>query len=265
MKKMEQIIAETVSSDMAHLIPARFDVLGDIAVVQIPPDIGPYKRAIAEAIVENRRDINVVLNKITKLTGDSRTASFECLLGNRFTTDYREYGYVYRIDLANAFFNSRLSYERQRIQSQVKTDEMVVVPFSGVGPFAIPAAKKATVVAVDSNHRACRLLKYNSRINSVEDNLSIVHSDACSIRSMFSQDFDRAIVPAPYGMDRFLKIISDCIKKGGMIHFYTFKKEHQIPELIHTYHRSGLDVRFYRRCGNVAPGVSRWALDLIKT
>lgn len=60
-------------------------------------------------------------------------------------------------------------------------------------------------------------------------------------------------------------MISCFIKKGGHIHFYTFKTENQIPELIEKYRKmGGLKVEFYRRTGNVAPGVSRWVFDLIK-
>jgi tRNA (guanine37-N1)-methyltransferase len=52
------------------------------------------------------------------------------------------------------------------------------------------------------------------------------------------------------------------VKKGGMVHFYTFKKRHQIEGLIEKYESLGLDVELFRKCGNVAPGVSRWAFDL---
>ena len=76
--------------------------------------------------------------------------------------------------------------------------------------------------------------------------------------------FDRAIVPTPYGMDCFLGEVSGHVRKGGSIHFYTFKTESQIPGLIEEYRKMGFDVEFYRRCGNVAPGVSRWVFDLIK-
>ena len=76
--------------------------------------------------------------------------------------------------------------------------------------------------------------------------------------------FDRAIVPTPYGMDHFLERISKLVKKGGYIHFYTFKAESQIPELTEDYEKMGLETEFYRRTGNVAPGISRWVFDLIK-
>ncbi|WP_048160942.1 class I SAM-dependent methyltransferase family protein [Methanosarcina sp. 1.H.A.2.2] len=76
--------------------------------------------------------------------------------------------------------------------------------------------------------------------------------------------FDRAIVPTPYGRDHFLYEVSGLVRKEGNIHFYTFKKDSQIPGLIEEYGKMGFEVEYYRRCGNVAPGVSRWVFDLLK-
>jgi tRNA (guanine37-N1)-methyltransferase len=76
--------------------------------------------------------------------------------------------------------------------------------------------------------------------------------------------FDRAIVPTPYGMDHFLGKISTFVRRGGYIHFYSFKAEAQISGLIEEYEKMGFKVEFYKRSGNIAPGISRWVFDLIK-
>jgi tRNA (guanine37-N1)-methyltransferase len=102
------------------------------------------------------------------------------------------------------------------------------------------------------------------RLNHVEKFISIIQGDAQCIPHMLNAGFDRAIIPTPYGMDQFLWDIAGMIREGGIIHFYTFKKPHQIPGLVEEYERNSLEVEFHRRCGNVAPGVSRWVFDLIK-
>jgi len=76
--------------------------------------------------------------------------------------------------------------------------------------------------------------------------------------------FDRAIVPTPYGLDRALGEVAGLVRTGGSIHFYTFKAESQLPGLVEEYEKMGLEVEFYRRSGNVAPGISRWVFDLVK-
>ena len=52
---------------------------------------------------------------------------------------------------------------------------------------------------------------------------------------------------------------------GGMLHFYTFKKRDQIEALRRGYENMGLEIMQCRRCGNVAPGVSRWVFDMVKS
>jgi len=73
------------------------------------------------------------------------------------------------------------------------------------------------------------------------------------------------VVPTPYGMDRIMEQASQMMKAGGWLHFYTFKKRHQIQELQKSYEDLGLEVMQCRRCGNVAPGVSRWVFDMVKS
>ena len=102
----------------------------------------------------------------------------------------------------------------------------------------------------------------NIRLNHVEENVTIVNGNAFDCEHFSRQEFDRAIIPTPYGMDAILDVIVPLVKPGCMIHFYSFRKKHQIPELIEEFRTRGLDMKFFRACGNVAPGVSRWVFDL---
>ncbi len=95
--------------------------------------------------------------------------------------------------------------------------------------------------------------------------MAIMTADAFFMGQMLKLDFDRIVIPAPYGMDEILDAASPAVKKGGMVHLYTFKKRHQIEGLVKSYRDKSFEVMFYRRCGNVAPGVSRWAFDLMKS
>ena len=114
------------------------------------------------------------------------------------------------------------------------------------------------------NPAACGWLRKNIELNEVRGNLDIIRGDAHDIPDMFSMEFDRAIVPAPYGFDESLHLSASCVKKGGFINFYTFKRPAEITGLKELYERSGLEILSVRRCGNVAKGVARWAFDLRK-
>lgn len=242
-----------------------FQQIGDIAILSLPPEQRDANAELARALMLRHRKIRTVLNKVTKLEGDRRVAGFEILAGDGTETVHRENGFTYRLDLARTFFSSRMNYEHARIAAQVGPGETVLVPFAGVGPFAIPlAARGARVLAVEKNPDACRYLLENGRLNRVAGNLAVLRGDAFLLPAMLNVEFDRAAVPTPYGRDDILEKVRPRVRCGGMIHFYTFKKKYQIPELAESYEQMGLLVQLYRRCGNVAPRVSRWAFDLLK-
>ncbi|WP_342303798.1 class I SAM-dependent methyltransferase family protein [Methanolobus sp. ZRKC5] len=245
-------------------LPNRFDIIGDIAIVSVPESMEKYNNVIAQTIMGRMQNIKTVLNKVSKLEGKRRVADFKIIAGHSTETIHKEFGFAYMIDLKKSFFNGRLSFERKRVTSMVKPGEDVLVPFCGVGPFAIPAAAAAKVVAVEMNGEACKSFVRNCKLNKVEENIHIINADATRLPNMIKKRFDRAIIPTPYGMDLFLESISSLVKAGGYIHFYTFKPKEQIAELIGKYEKMGFVVEFHRRCGNVAPGISRWVFDLKK-
>jgi len=263
--KLKEQMKNIVPEPLLHLVPNRFEVIGDVAVISIPPELDDYKTDITNMIISGRKNIQTVLNKVAMLNGEDRTGKFELLLGSDTETLHREYGYLYHLDIRQVFFNSRLSYERHRVVSLVEPNEHVLIPFCGVGPFVVPvAARSLSVTAIEKNPKACKWLAKNIRLNRVNRNVSIIQGDAAHITNMIQRKFDRVILPIPYGMDHFLTKVSGLIKKEGCIHFYTFKKQYQIPFLIKEYADLGFEIVFYRRCGNVAPGVSRWVFDLVK-
>jgi len=254
-----------VPDEKRDLVPSHFSLVGDVAVLSIPPELEGIKKEIGEAIISNHGYIKTVLNKASKLEGEKRVASFEVLAGGGTVTNHREFGFVYRFDVARVFFNARLGRERRRVASKARAGERVIVPFSGVGPFAIPiAAVGARVLALEISPEACSWLAENARLNLVEGKVDTVNCDAFALCSVLKQKFDRAVVPTPYGKDEILDAISPILKPGGAIHFYTFKRRHQIEDIIREFEDWGLEVEFHRRCGNVAPGVSRWVFDLVK-
>ena len=294
--KMKGIIEEP----LLQMVPKSFDYIGDVVIISIPPELAAYKETIASKLFSMRGNTRAVLNKVSKLEGEHRVAHFELLLGETTETIHRENGYTYSLDVKKVFFNPRLYSERGRIASKVQFGEHIIIPFAGVGPFVLPAAGKgAKVCAIEINPDACTCLQENIRINRLEGQITVIQEDfenlflmlnskkrneelvnmAFSDRSgclgpekdegkcfkVHEAGFDRAIVPTPYGMDHFLGEVSMLVRKGGHIHFYTFKAESQIPGLIDEYKKMGLDVELYRRVGNIAPGINRWVFDLIKS
>ena len=206
-----------------------------------------------------------VINKTSRLGGSNRTARYEILAGHSTITVHHEYDYAYRLDVGTVFFNPRLASERKRVTMQVQHGERVLVPCCGVGPFVVPAAARgAEIVAVEQNPEACRWLEGEPQLNGVEGRVTIIKGDAFDTSLLPDYDFDRAIIPTPYGMDAIFDVIAPRVKRGGMIHFYTFRNREQADALSAEFDHKGFEVVIQRRCGNVAPGVSRWVYDILK-
>jgi tRNA (guanine37-N1)-methyltransferase len=259
----DQLAGKIPTGLLLH-VSDHFEVIGDVAVLGVPAELEPYRQTLAQAIVSRRKNITTVLAKTEKITGESRTAAYEVLLGDTTVTVHCEFGFSYRIDVGSSFFSSRMASERKRVTDQVKPGEMLYVPFAGVGPYVIPAAARGAVVwAAEKNPDAFRWLGENIALNRVGENCHIRMGDALDT-STLPQAFDRLIIPAPYGMDSALGRLLPLLADGGMAHFYTFKTKEQVPGLIAAYEKAGLEVARYSSCGNVAPGVSRFVFDLVR-
>jgi tRNA (guanine37-N1)-methyltransferase len=261
--RLKDLLRGSIPDDALARFSGHFDVIGDIAIVALPPELEEYKTTIAETILASRRNIYTVLNKVNKVQSDARTASYEILAGDTTITRYREFGFQYRFDVTKVFFNIHMAYERMRVTDQVEPGEAVLVPFCGVGPFAIPAAARgARVVAIEQNPEAYAWLQENIALNRVR--ITTINGDARDTGLLPDTHFDRIIIPAPYGMDSILDVLSPFAGTDGMIHFYTFGARNGIPALIEDYAKKGFDLTYYNSCGNVAPGISRWVFDLVK-
>ncbi|WP_048136542.1 class I SAM-dependent methyltransferase family protein [Methanosarcina barkeri] len=167
-----------VEEPLLPMVPKRFDYIGNVAVISIPPELAAYKEAIASKLFSMRGNTRAVLNKVSKLGGEHRVADFELLLGETTETIHRENGYAYKLDVKKVFFNPRLYSERMRVTSKIKSGENIIIPFAGVGPFVLPAAGKgAKVYAIEINPDAYACLRENIRINRLEGQVTVIQDD----------------------------------------------------------------------------------------
>lgn len=201
-----------------------FEVIGDIAVT-----VQEYDKNVGEAIMAVHKNVRTVLVPTSPVTGEFRVREFEVLCGeNRTTTTYREHGFVFEMDLAKVYFSPRLSTERKRVIDQVSDMELVIDMFAGVGPFAIPASKRAMyVVAVDKNPFAVEYLKKNIALNRAK-NIEAVCADIRDVR--LPQPADRAIMNLPHSSFEFLDVAFRLVRSGGIIHYYDIRPEGEIFE-----------------------------------
>ena len=209
-------------------LPQALDVIGDIAIIEIPIELKAYESLIGEAILKTHKNIKTALAKAGAIGGTYRLREFTFIAGEHKTqTVHREFGCQYHVDIAKAYFSPRLSHEHQRVASLAQTGETVVDLFAGVGPFSVLIAKKnpkVKVYAVDINPEAIELLKINVRLNRVENLVFPILGEARQITANKLKGLaDRVIMNLPETAIEFVDAACQAIKpQGGIIHFYAF-------------------------------------------
>lgn len=221
-------LANQLPPDRLAILPRSIDFIGDIAMVEIPPELETYKSIIGEAVLRAHKRVRTVLAKWSPVTGVYRLRTFEVIGGEARThTVHKEHGCIFYVDLAKAYFTPRLSYEHARIASFVRNGETVVDMFAGVGPFSIQIAKRcapARVYAIDVNPDAYDFLRKNILVNRVEDKVSAGLGDArLIVNERLSGVADRVIMNLPESAVEYVDVACTALKsKGGIIHYYQF-------------------------------------------
>ncbi|USZ68615.1 class I SAM-dependent methyltransferase family protein [Halorussus salilacus] len=255
-----------------------YERLGDIAILD--EDDPERAREIADAVMASDLPVRTVIDRASKVKGELRVRDWEVLAGDASSgteTVHREYGCEFALDVAEVYFSPRLATERHRVAEQVCEGrrpsenasgarrerseglgeangeavsgqgprapcERAFDMFAGVGPFAIPFAKRgAEVVGVDLNERAVEYLRENARRNGVEDRVTAIQGDvrdvvAGSSRAERSdgvrdvvEDYrdwaDRIVMNLPHSADEFLDAAVALAGDDCVLHYYDIQHE----------------------------------------
>jgi tRNA (guanine37-N1)-methyltransferase len=222
-KKLADALSGLLNETERDALIASFDIIGDIAIVEIPEGLEPKEKGIGEALLRVHKNVRTVLKKLGPMEGEFRVRRLGFLAGeNRTETTYRENGVPMKLDVAKVYFSVRLAGERKRIAGLVGPGERVLVLFAGVGPFALAIAKMrpdAGITAVEINPDAVRYMKESIALNGF-GNITPLEGDARKV-PLPTGSFDRVIMPLPKSAEEFLDIAFAAVKDGGTVHFYT--------------------------------------------
>lgn len=85
-----------------------------------------------------------------------------------------ESGIEFSFDFSKVYWNSRLSHEHERLIDIFNKGDIIADGFAGVGPFAVPAAKRGCFVyGNDLNPESARSMEENRKKNHIKDNLRV--------------------------------------------------------------------------------------------
>ena len=149
-----------------------------------------------------------------------RSSRYALRLQHRHCPSQKQNNCNFTFDFAEVYWNSRLDFEHARIIDLFKEEDVVADVFAGVGPFALPAAKKGCAVyANDLNPSSYKYLLLNMRDNKVRattfGSALRVHSSPLTrwqvevlvrpscmdgrefIRGVFNRNYDDPMPPVP--------------------------------------------------------------------
>lgn len=203
---------------------------------------------------KNSPQIKTIVNKTNTIHDTFRFFKMEVLAGeSNFYTSVKQDGCIFEFDFSKVYWNSRLQTEHRRLVESFDSGDVVCDMFAGVGPFAIPAAKKGCIIyANDLNPASYEALLKNAKINRVKDKIHAFNLDGRdfvrkmvwlsssssllessitdqSIQGSYSRPFTHVVMNLPASAVEFLDVFHGLYTSHKqlvlpMIHCYCFSK-----------------------------------------
>jgi tRNA (guanine37-N1)-methyltransferase len=229
-KNLREALKSVLTPEENKKLITSFDIIGDIAVIDIPDELAKKEKEIGNALLQVHKNIKTVCKRSGIHEGAYRVRHVEVIAGeNRTETTHKEAGVTLKLDVNEVYFTPRLCHERERIAAQVKPGETIGAFFAGVGPFPLVIVKKQPnvhIYAIELNPAAFEYLKYNINVNGAGGSIYPICGDVREIAPPLLKDrCDRILMPLPKGGEDFLDVAMECAKKGCIIHFYQFAPE----------------------------------------
>ncbi|KAG9037407.1 tRNA(m(1)G37)methyltransferase [Tulasnella sp. JGI-2019a] len=151
-------------------IPSSFTNTGHIGHFNLRDEYLPYKHLIGQIILDKHKNLRTVVNKVDTIDTQFRVFKMEVIAGGEdFNVVLNESGCTFAFDFSKVYWNSRLQGEHDRIITLFQPGEVIVDVFAGVGPFALPAAKKGCyVLGNDLNPSSSEAMQANVERNKVQ-------------------------------------------------------------------------------------------------
>lgn len=163
---VEDILQATLPDHL--VVPTGFEIVGHIAHLNLSKEHQPFTHLIGQVILDKNKVLRTVVAKNGIIDSVFRFFQMDLLAGvPDYLVSVRQSDCCFRFDYSKVYWNSRLQHEHDRIVSKfIKKGDVVFDVFAGVGPFAIPAAKKGAVVhANDLNPEAFLFCQDNAAKN----------------------------------------------------------------------------------------------------
>jgi tRNA wybutosine-synthesizing protein 2 len=263
---LEQLLRAPLAEREKRLLPRRWQILGDLVLVNIPTKIAHLKHEIGEALLDlYPRCKSALWDK--GVHGNFRTPEIEVIAGSGTRTVHKENYCKFALDASRVMFSAGNFAERLRM-SKVGSNEKVLDMFSGIGQLSIPMAVHArpqSIVAIELNPVAHRYLRQNIRLNSVGSIIRPILGNCANVTP--NEQFDRVIMGHFNARDYLHKALHS-LATGGVVHYHEIvplELTHKRP-FAHVEHAAfalgrSADLLETRKVKDFAPGIAHVVVD----
>jgi len=167
--QLSELLKNKLTQDEQDSLPSAYDVVGEIAILDIKSELKAKEKIIAQALLKLHNNLKTVVRKSGIHSGEFRLQKHVHLAGKRNKkTIHKESGVRLKLDIDNVYFSVRSGTERARIAAQVKKGEKVLIMFSGCAPFPLVIAKNSKpdiVVGIEKNKEGHKYALENLDLN----------------------------------------------------------------------------------------------------
>ncbi|NQZ84216.1 MAG: hypothetical protein HRU03_00720 [Nanoarchaeales archaeon] len=131
-----------IPEEVINTVNRSFEIVGDIAIIEISEELEQYQKQIGEALLEVNVSLKTILKKSGIHHGEFRTQDLVYVAGiEKYETEYLENGVRFKLNPGKVYFSARLSTERSELMEKLDEKQRVLVMFSGAGPYSLTALK----------------------------------------------------------------------------------------------------------------------------
>ena len=268
---LKEALAPYLSDEeLGHLVRS-YDIVGDMAIIIIPDELVEKERLIGKAILDLNKNVKVVLKRDGIYQGEFRQIPLKVIAGeNRKETICKENGVRLALDPEQVYYSVRSSGERKRIASAVVPGEIVLVMFSGIGPFPLVISKLSqakTIIGVEKNPVAHSFGVKNVGLNKKLKNVRLISGDVDLVLPELNTMFDRIVMPLPKSAHLFVTTAVEHLSSNGWLHYYELLKKEDVSEAINKVEQviNGLGRTVASHnvviCGHCGPTLYRVCID----
>lgn len=266
-KLLASKLSTKVSEAERSLLPRRWQLLGELILVNIPSGITHLKYEIGQGLLElYPRCKSVIWDK--GIEGQFRRPNIEIIAGSSTQTVHKENKCKFALDVSRVMFSSGNFAERIRM-GKLGFDEDVLDMFSGIGQFPISMAthsKPRTIMAIEINEDAFFYLKKNIHLNGVCDVIEPLLGDCAQVSPISTAD---RVIMGNFDAYKYLASGIKALRPGGILHYHEtvpipLMHSRPLARVTEVAKKLGRNIEVLRtnKVKNFSPGIWHVVLDV---